>query len=104
LQETQIALAGRQIEDLLDLPNMTEPTKLAAMKILWRLLPITFTSNPLLFPLVVLKQVNLSLNYGNCASSAASYVAYGVTLQNILEIMASTYQLGKLALDLFSTI
>lgn len=100
LQETQIALVGRQIEDLLDLPNMTEPTKLAAMKILWRLLPITFISNPLLFPLIVLKQVNLSLNYGNSASSAASYVAYGVTLWNVCGDIDSTYKLGLLALNL----
>jgi len=100
LQETQIALAGRQIQDLLNLPNMTEPIKLAAMNILWRLLPITFMTNPLLFPLVGFKQVNLSLNYGNCASSAASYVAYSITLWNVCENIDDSYLLGKLALKL----
>jgi predicted ATPase/signal transduction histidine kinase/tRNA A-37 threonylcarbamoyl transferase component Bud32 len=102
LQETQIALTGRQIEDLLDLPNMTEPTKLAAMNVLWRLLPITFMSHPLLFTLVVLKQVNLSLNYGNCASSAASYVSYGIILWNLRGDIDSAYRLGQLALNLLT--
>ncbi|KAB8319209.1 AAA family ATPase [Tolypothrix campylonemoides VB511288] len=102
LQETQRDLAGREIEDLLDLPNMTEPTKLAAMNILWRLLPITFMSHPLLFTLVVLKQVNLSLNYGNCPSSAASYVGYSITLWNVNQDIDYAYRFGQLALNLLT--
>ncbi|MBW4634435.1 MAG: AAA family ATPase [Iphinoe sp. HA4291-MV1] len=102
LQETQLALAGRQIEDLLNLPNMTEPTKLAAMNILVQLLPITYVSSPPLFTLVVLKQVNTSLNYGNCAASALSYGTYAITLCQISGEITDSYRLGQLALNLLA--
>ncbi|WP_414582168.1 AAA family ATPase [Scytonema sp. PCC 10023] len=102
LLETHRNLAGRQIEDLLDLPNMTEPTKLAAMKLLVRLLSITYVSHPLLFILVVLKQVNTSLNYGNCPASALSYATYAIIICKISGDISYSYCLGQLALKLLA--
>jgi predicted ATPase/signal transduction histidine kinase/tRNA A-37 threonylcarbamoyl transferase component Bud32 len=102
LQNTQLALAERKIEDLIDLPQMTETEKLAAMNILWRLISITYISNPLLFMLVVFKQVNLCLKYGNCTSSAISYLTYGIILWNILGDINSNYYLGQLSLKLLT--
>ncbi|RUR78227.1 serine/threonine protein kinase [Chlorogloeopsis fritschii PCC 6912] len=99
LQETQLALVDKQIEQLIDLPEMVESTTLAIMNILGRLLPIAYTIKPLLFSLFVFKQVSLSLKYGNCSTSALSYSTYGITLWNLSDINSS-YKFGQLALQL----
>ena len=100
LKKTLSTLEGQRIEELVDLPTMTDPAKLAVMNFLGRLLPIAYTTNPLLFTLIALKQVDLSLRYGNCAASATSYLAYGITLWIVFDDIDSNYRLGQLALEL----
>jgi predicted ATPase/signal transduction histidine kinase len=99
-QETQLALAGKEINKLIALPNMKNQEKLIAMNILVRLLPITAVTNQALFNLIILKQINLSLEYGNCAASAMSYGTYGIALNNLHEGIDSSYQYGQLALNI----
>ena len=50
-----------------------------------------------LFPLLVLKSVNISLCYGNSPESAFSYAAYGMLLCGTLDDPALGYEFGKLA-------
>ena len=100
LEETQLLLAGKPIESLIDLPQMTNKRKLAVMNIIGRLLSISYISNPLLFILLVLYQVSLSLKYGNCAASALSYATYAITVWNIWGDIDSNYRLGQVALSL----
>ncbi|AOX01978.1 hypothetical protein BJP34_23375 [Moorena producens PAL-8-15-08-1] len=102
LNQTQSRLDGKEIEDLIDLPVMTAPEKLAGMTILWRLMPITYLTLPLLFPLIVLKQVNLSLQEGNCAVSAVSYAGYAIILWQLGGDMDENYRFGQLALRLLA--
>ncbi|WP_336604279.1 serine/threonine-protein kinase PknK [Tolypothrix bouteillei] len=102
LQEIQLALTKKKIKDLIHFPQMTDSTKLAVMNILWRLLPVTYVANPLLFTLIVLKQVNLSLKYGNCVSSTASYATYGIILWSLSGDIDSSYEFGQLALNLLT--
>ncbi|GAX40391.1 multi-sensor signal transduction multi-kinase [Tolypothrix sp. NIES-4075] len=100
LKETQLILAEKQIQELIDLPPMIEPTKLAVMNFLGRFLSITYICNPPMFPLVVAQQINLSLKYGNCGVSAMSYLTYGMILSNICGDIDGSYQFGQLALNL----
>ncbi|AOW99565.1 hypothetical protein BJP34_08955 [Moorena producens PAL-8-15-08-1] len=102
LNQTQSDLDGKEIEDLIDLPVMTAPEKLAGMTILWRLIPVTYLTNPLLFPLVVLKQVNLSLQNGNCPVSALCYVSYAIILWQVCGDIDGNYRFGQLALRLLA--
>ncbi|AOY80041.2 AAA family ATPase [Moorena producens JHB] len=102
LNQTQSALDGKEIEDLIDLPVMTAPEKLAAMSILWRLMPVAYLTLPLLFPLVVLKKVNLSLQNGNCPVSAVSYAGYAVILWQLCGDIDGNYRFGQLALRLLA--
>lgn len=89
------------IEDLLELPLMREPDKLAAMQILSNLVGATFQSAPLLLPLIVVEQINLSARYGNTSFSTFAYATYGgVILNGIMRDFESAYQFGKLALSL----
>ena len=50
-----------------------------------------------LFPLLVLKSVNISLCNGNSPKSAFSYAAYGMLLCGALDDPALGYEFGKLA-------
>ncbi|MDF0554169.1 ATP-binding sensor histidine kinase [Kamptonema sp. UHCC 0994] len=100
LIRNKIAIGGKQIENLALLPLMTDPYKLAAMRILIAIIPAAFMANPMLFPLIVFKMVNLSLQYGNSPLSAYGYVSYGMLLCGVLSDIDSGYQFGKLAIRL----
>ncbi len=100
LQKVQLALAEQEIEDLVNLPEMKNPEILVVMNILGRLLPITYTYNPLLFIIIVTQQINLSLLYGNCSNSSFSYGTYAIILWNIYGDVNSSYRFGKIALTL----
>lgn len=99
MQETQSVLIGRQIEELINLPTMTDPVKQAVMKImtvLWSPAYIVITK---LVPLVACKQVSLSLKYGNAPESAFGYANYSYILSASGNI-DSGYQFGQLAIRL----
>ena len=98
LLKTKLVLAHKPIEDLIELPEMTDPYKLAAMRILASAIPATFIAAPKLFPLIVLKQVNLSVKYGNASGSAFAYATYGLILCGMVLDIESGYRFGQLAL------
>jgi predicted ATPase/signal transduction histidine kinase len=95
-------LAGKRIEDLIDLPDMTEPHALAAMSILSCTLGFIYQAFPTLYPLCVSKQISLSFKYGNSFWSTYAYTNYGVILCGILGDIECGYQFGKLALSLLA--
>ncbi|MGB3405575.1 MAG: AAA family ATPase [Microcoleaceae cyanobacterium] len=98
--KTKFALAGQQISDLGDLPLMSDPEKLAAMRIIAKLCPAAYFATPKLFPLIVFKHVGLSLKYGNAPESAIAYGAYAVSLCGIVGDIEAGYQFGQLSLTL----
>ncbi|MBD2520306.1 AAA family ATPase [Nostoc sp. FACHB-973] len=101
LKETVDYFNSINIEDLLKLPLMREPDKLAAMRILSGLVGATFQSAPSLLPLIVCEQINLSAQHGNTSSSILAYAAYGgLILNGIMYDFEEAYQFGKLALSL----
>ncbi|MBD1810021.1 AAA family ATPase [Microcoleus sp. FACHB-SPT15] len=101
LEETAQYFSGINIEELLELPLMREPDKLAAMQILSSLVGATFQAAPTLLPLIVLEQLNLSVRYGNTSFSTFAYAAYGgLILNGLMRDFEGAYQFGKLALSL----
>ncbi|BDA69475.1 multi-sensor signal transduction multi-kinase [Rivularia sp. IAM M-261] len=105
--DVQLAMAdiasnmnGRCIEDLIDLPDMTEAKLLSAMLILSSVSGLVYQAVPQLFPLIVFKQINLSLTYGNTALSAFAYITYGLILCGVIGDIESGYQFGKLAINI----
>lgn len=91
---------GRRIEDLIDLPEMMEAQPLAVMLIISSTSASVYQAAPQLFLLIVLKQIELSLKYGNAPLSAHAYVLYGLMLCGIMGDIESGYQFGNLALSL----
>ncbi|GAA6617798.1 AAA family ATPase [Scytonema sp. NUACC26] len=96
-------LAERNILDLVHLPEMTEALPQAAMRLLSNVTAFAYQVVPELFALVVIKQVSLSLKYGNASFSSFAYVTYAMVLSGVLEDIESSYKFGKLALKLLET-
>jgi predicted ATPase/signal transduction histidine kinase len=100
LSKTAAYLTGKKIEDLINLPIVTNPHQLAIMRLLSSMFSATFIAEPMLLPLIVCKQVNLSIHYGNSAFSALGYANYGAILKGIVRDIESGDRFGKLALNL----
>ena len=91
-------LAGRRVADLIDAPAMTDRAQILAVRLLMEIFAAAFLSGSgNLFPFLVLKSVNLSLQYGNSPETAFSYAAYGMLLCGALDEPALGYEFGKLA-------
>ncbi|MEG3839983.1 AAA family ATPase, partial [Microcoleus sp. herbarium14] len=100
LTKTAAYLTGKKIEDLINLPVMTNPRKLATMRVLSSMFSATFIVEPMLLTLIVCEQVHLSINYGNSAFSAFGYANYGAILKGIVRDIESGERFGQLALNL----
>ena len=100
LEETASRFAGREIEDLIDLPEMTEPVPLAAIYMLVSTVGSAFNVSPALMVLIVCKMVNLSIAHGNANWSILGYAAYGMMLCGVVQDLDLGYRFGKLSLNL----
>ena len=102
LGETAAILKGRQTEELIDLPEMTDYHQLAAIAILSSIFSASYTAMPSLVPLIVCKQIDLSVQYGNAAVSPFAYSLYSLLLCGTLGDIEQGYEFGQLALRLVS--
>ena len=101
LGETASILSGKGTEDLIDLPLMTDPQQIATITILSSLFTPAYIALPPLAPLVVCKQVNLSVQYGNASLSPYAFAIYSYLLCGMGDIEQG-YQFGQMALRLLS--
>jgi len=90
----------KNIDDLIELPEMKDSLKQAAMEIMTILQPACFFTNVLLYDLIVFQQIKLGLKYGNCPTTMTAYVAYGLLLCQVTERIEIGYQFGNLAMKL----
>ncbi|OCQ92945.1 serine/threonine protein kinase [Nostoc sp. MBR 210] len=102
MDETNQYFIHRSIDSLIDLPIMQDATALAIMRVSSNILALAYTVIPELFPLMVLKQLKLSLEYGNSDFSSYVYVCYGFMLCGAAEDIASGYKFGNLATSLLT--
>ena len=98
-----ISLFDKQaIKNLIHLPEMTRPDKLAAMRILSSITIAAQIAAPNLIPLLASQQVNLSIQYGNAFVSPFAYATFGLILCGMMGNIEAGYQFGKLSLKLLS--
>ncbi|OUL31222.1 serine/threonine protein kinase [Nostoc sp. T09] len=97
IETTSAKLATRPIQDLIELPEITEAQPLIIMRILSSAIALAYTVAPELLVLIILKQINLSIKFGNSPLSAFAYVMYGVMLCGVMGDIDSGYKFGKLA-------
>ena len=92
----------KPLGDLIHLPQMSQPDKLAAMRILSSITLAAYVAAPDLMPLLASKQVKLSIQYGNAFMSPCAYATFGMILCGMVENIESGYEFGQLALRLLS--
>ena len=83
-------IGSRAIEDLFDLPLMTDPVALATLDLLTALVAPAYWTDANLSTLVVLKAVELSLEWGHGEASCVHYVMFG----GIAGALFGDYQTG----------
>ncbi|WP_366932917.1 AAA family ATPase [Nostoc sp. JL31] len=88
------------IEDLMNLPEMLDPHKLAAMRIAIAMVTPSLNAKPDMLPLIAYTLVNLSIQFGNSAFSAFGYTFYGLVLCGSPTGIERGYRFGQLGLKL----
>ena len=91
-------LAGKEIAALLDQPEMLNPERRMAAKLLTTLGSPTYFSNYDLWLISVIKLVNLSLQQGVISDSTYGYSEYGLILGSMLGDYQAGYEFGQLSL------
>ncbi len=100
LQALAKQLQGRQIEELADLPVMTDRQTQAAMQLLAILFAPIMAGMPGLLPILSFTMVSLSLQFGNAPTSTIGYVVHGMVMCAFLGNKKQGYNFGKLAIYL----
>lgn len=91
---------GIIIEDLINLPLMKDPYKLAAMRILNAVINAAYIANPGLLLPVIFTMIYLSVKFGNSLLSTYGYVLYGLILCGGIRDINSGYKFGQLSVGL----
>ncbi|MGD1807788.1 trifunctional serine/threonine-protein kinase/ATP-binding protein/sensor histidine kinase [Dapis sp. BLCC M126] len=102
IEEIQTLIGDRSIEDLLHLPVMVNPEKLAILKIAARMIPACYMAGSPLFPLLGSLQTKLSIQYGNGIFSSTGYADYGMFMLHFKKDIPTSNQFGQLAYHLAS--
>ncbi|HSF75168.1 MAG TPA: adenylate/guanylate cyclase domain-containing protein, partial [Microcoleus sp.] len=100
LQSIASQLQGRRIEELVDLPVITDAKAQSAMPLLGTLYDSIFMGMPGLMPLLSSTMVSLSLQFGNTPASTVGYGIHGMVLCAFFGDVETGYTFGKLALNL----
>uniref|UniRef100_UPI00342CBF63 trifunctional serine/threonine-protein kinase/ATP-binding protein/sensor histidine kinase n=1 Tax=Okeania sp. SIO2F4 TaxID=2607790 RepID=UPI00342CBF63 len=101
IAEIERIMGDRDIEDLVDLPIITNREKIVILEIAASIMPATYIAAPLLHVLVVTLSIKLSLQFGNSPEGGFGYVSYGVILSSFQQIEKGV-KFGELALKVIS--
>jgi PAS domain S-box-containing protein len=92
-------IGSRTIEDLIDLPLMTDPASLATMEVLTKVGPPVLYTEPNLYALATCWAVNLSLERGNSDGSCIAYVQLGMVATHFGDYQTA-YRFGRLGCEM----
>lgn len=93
-------LGSRQIEDLVELPLITDPEVLDTLDVFSDAVTPSFFFDEHLSSLVVCRLVSLSLEYGNCDASCYGYAWLGFLAGPRFGNLSDGYRFGQLGYDL----
>ncbi|MBI2083476.1 MAG: AAA family ATPase [Deltaproteobacteria bacterium] len=89
-------LGDWQIENLIDLPAMTDPEMIAITEILFALIPPAYFGNMNLFSWIHFRAANLFLQYGQSPAAAPIYASLGVILGPVFGRYEEGYRFARL--------
>jgi predicted ATPase/signal transduction histidine kinase len=101
--QTVASLQGdRGIEELVDLPVMSDRQTQAAMQLLGILFSPILQAMPGLMPILSATMVSLSIQFGNAPGSTVGYMIHSMVLCAFLGEVKSGYSFGRLAINLLN--
>lgn len=92
---TQKAFKPFELQDLIDLPDMQDEVKRNAMEMFTAINSAAYSIGTPLFPLMVFRQNQLTLKYGNHPASSLSYTGYGTALSAFSQDYETAYEMGR---------
>jgi PAS domain S-box-containing protein len=95
-----VLLGSRQIEDLLDLPRVTNPDVLDVLEVLSEIVTPAVFFDQSLCSLVICRMVNLSLEHGNSDASCFAYVWFGIVTGPNFGNFQDGFRFGRLGYEL----
>src|SRR5712672_1736424 len=93
-------LGTRAIEELVDLPLMSDPASLATLDLLTKVVPPALFTDANFLSLVICRMVNLSLERGNSDGSCFAYVWFGVIAGPHFGNYKAGFRFGRLGYEL----
>jgi PAS domain S-box-containing protein len=93
-------LGTRTIEELIDLPLMSDPASLATLDLLTRVVPPALFTDANFLSLAICRMVNLSLERGNSDGSCFAYVWLGVIAGPHFGNYKAGFRFGRLGYEL----
>lgn len=100
LIKTRIRLFPYSSKDLIARPEMTDPEKMAAMRIMVNVIRSAYHAAPDLSTLLAFRSIDFTLKYGMSPLSAGGFCIYGLIQCGITGDIDSGYNYGQLALDI----
>lgn len=97
-----LAMKGRSIEELKNIPEMKDEKYLAIMRILTGAGMAGYTFSAPVMLMLTLNVVHISLKHGTAPSTPTAYAGYGYILSAYLKKRENGYRFGKLAIELQS--
>ena len=98
--QTLYRMLGKTPKDLLALPIMSDPYKLAGYNILNIIGAAAQRSMPEMLPFITFRGIEISLRYGNIPRSSMGYTIYAFLLCEKLNQIEAGYAIGKAAIAL----
>ena len=95
-----IKLGSRPIEELIELPLMSDPASLATLDVLTKVLPPALFTDANLLSLAICRAVNLSLERGNGDGSCVAYVWLGQVAGPHFGNYKAGFRFGRLGYEL----
>jgi PAS domain S-box-containing protein len=95
-------LSQRSVEDLVNLPRMTDPVCKGALEMLTVIVPPSWFTDHNLRDLLAARMVSLSLEHGNSDASCYAYAVFARTLGSRFGDYQTGYRFGKLSLELLN--
>lgn len=100
LLATKFALRNKSTQILSALPVMTQEKESAIMEVLSEIAQPSYFAKKNYFPLIVFKQINLSIRYGNHQHTAFAYATYGIVMCGSTFEFEEGLKFGELAVSL----
>ena len=99
-RKVSVNLRGRRVADLVDAPLATDPEVRALISLYVTAMPCTNIAQPELFPLFVLRAINLALEHGNTDDACFAYGAYGCILVGVFSDIPTAFAYAEMAIRL----